>query len=847
MQKTIIFIAILLTAVAVSWGEECPPAVSAFLEQHCFDCHNDVVAKGELDLANLGFHLDDAANRERWILIYDRIAKQEMPPESDELPRAERAELLKTLRRPLADADRAEISALGHAPMRRLTQTEYEDNLRDLLALPNLDVADLLPEDRSVDGFKKVASLLEISRVQLAGYLDASGVALSEAVASGVKPPKTRKWRFTGTDLFSAPTTYGGREAMFFTKNGRWNANPKSQEKAANENDDSPLELALFRSAAWPYYGYPRGFLAALSGEYRVRFSARAVRQLPGFRIVPAHDPLPMSFRARQPSGPDVSGDVSETGGWIDLMPKAKVFETTIQLNTGETFEYSLLGLPVPFIRTDGGFYYDFPPMPPEGHRGAAIQWLEVEGPLTPESWPPESHRVLFGDLPIAPATEQNGIPVRVVSRQPKQDAERLLRRFVERAARRPLPEDSLDVYLKLIRDDLNTGTPFAEAMLKGYQALLCSGHFLFLREPTKGDTLALASRLSHLLWNSRPDEALYQTAQDGLLAKTSVLKAETDRLIADRRFDRFVENFTDQWLSLSDLRRDIPDRRLYYLVDSMERETRAFLRAMIRDNLPASVLVDADFAFLNDRLAAHYGLPREAGSAMRRVKLPDWSPYGGLLTQASIMKLTSNGTTTSPVLRGVWVMKKLMGDPPPAPPKSVPAIQPDIRGATTIRETLAKHTESESCAACHARFDPVGFALENFDVMGAWRDRYRGLERGEKITGIDPGGHPFTYFIGPQVDSAGTLRSGEMFSDVIELKRILKADPRPLARNLLHQFVFYATGSHVRFSERSDIESILDDCEANGYRVGDLLRATISSDLFAGIQRPSLVEKKSK
>jgi hypothetical protein len=219
----------------------------------------------------------------------------------------------------------------------------------------------------------------------------------------------------------------------------------------------------------------------------------------------------------------------------------------------------------------------------------------------------------------------------------------------------------------------------------------------------------------------------------------------------------------------------------------------------------------------------------------MRRVSLPAWSPYGGLLTQASILKLTANGTSTSPVLRGVWAMEKLMGDPPPPPPKSVPAIEPDIRGATTIKTLLAKHTESKSCAACHARFDPVGFALENFDIMGAWRDRYRGMEKGQKITGIDRAGHPYTYYVGAPVESAGKLLNGSKFENVHELKKLLAAEPRQLARNLLNQLTLYATGTPVRFSDRREIEVILDRSKANGYRVRDLLHGLIQSRIFLG------------
>jgi Protein of unknown function (DUF1588)/Protein of unknown function (DUF1585) len=222
-------------------------------------------------------------------------------------------------------------------------------------------------------------------------------------------------------------------------------------------------------------------------------------------------------------------------------------------------------------------------------------------------------------------------------------------------------------------------------------------------------------------------------------------------------------------------------------------------------------------------------------GSALRKVALPAKSPYGGLLTQAAILKVSANGTSTSPVLRGVWVMDRLIGQPPPPPPPGVPAVEPDIRGAKTMRELIAQHTKAKSCAACHAKFDSVGLALENFDVMGAWRTRYRGLETGERITGIDQTGHDFSYTLANAVDASGKLADGRGFQNIHGLKEILAANQRQLARNLLHQFTIYATGVPVRFGDRAEIETMLDACAKDGYRVRDLLLALIQSQIFLG------------
>jgi hypothetical protein len=807
--------------------------VESILENRCIECHDSDEAKGGLNLVTLPRDLQDPALRERWIRIHDRVRAGEMPPKNEDLPDAERARMIATLATTITAVDRADVMQYGRGPMRRLTRVEFENNLRTLLKLPNLDIRDKLPEDRDSHGFTKVSALLDMSHVQLDAYLDATETALRTALA-GPKPPAAAvTQQFTGVNLFPSVSTFGGREAMFFARDGRMVPITDAELKAMSpeQREDSALELALFRSATWPYFGYPRGFISKEGGAYRVRFKGRAVRQVRDFRLVPAHEPVTMSFRARKPSGPDVSGDVRETGGWMDLEPEAREFETTIHLKAGETFEYSPLGLPVPFIRTDGGFFYDYPPPPPEGHRGVAIQWLEVTGPIAATDWPPQSHRVLFDNVPPGGGDAA--------------DAERLLRRFASLAALRPMSDEAHQPFLKVIRAKLASGAAFPDALLAGYQALLCSSHCLYLTEPLRVDPaahFAIANRLSHFLWNARLDEELAGLARDGRLLDRTVLRAQVERMIEDSRFEQFVRTFADEWLDLRKLRRDIPDERLYpeyrkddYLVDSMERETQAFLRAMVRENLPASTVVASEFTFVNDRLAMHYDLPRVKGSAMQRMALPKGSPFGGLITQAGLMKHTANGTTTSPVLRGVWIMEKLLGQPVPPPPKNVPAIEPDIRGATTIRALLAKHTASKTCASCHAKFDPVGFAMESFDVMGAWRDRYRGMERGDKITGIDPAGHPYAYFVGQAVDASGKLSTGESFTDIHELKTHLVANPRQLAKSLLSHLVLHATGTPVRFADRVELEAMLDSCAARGYQVRELIHALVSSEIFLG------------
>ena len=287
-----------------------------------------------------------------------------------------------------------------------------------------------------------------------------------------------------------------------------------------------------------------------------------------------------------------------------------------------------------------------------------------------------------------------------VVSKDPRSGCERLLRNFVQRAYRRPVAEAEEQRFLPVIEQVRKTGGSFADAMIAGYTAVLCSPEFVCLEEkPGPLDDYALASRLAFFLWNSAPDDELRAVAASGSLREPAVLRAQTERLLDDPKSRRFVDAFLDYWLDLRKMVATAPDAALYpdyylddLLTESALEETQRFFAELLRRDLPARNVVASDFAMLNERLAAHYGLPPVEGVALRPVALPADSLRGGLMTQASVLKVTANGTTTSPVLRGAWIMERILGLPPPPPPASVPAVEPDTRGATTIREQLDKH-----------------------------------------------------------------------------------------------------------------------------------------------------------
>ena len=824
----------------------------------CGTCHAGPDPAGGLAIEGLFHSADSAASadaadravRELLVRMHDRVAAGEMPPEPESLADDARRELVAALGSVIDAADRADIRAAGRVGLRRLNRHELEQSLRTVLELPDLDVADLLPEDSLRDGFPKSAEGLELSRLQITGTLDAVDAALAAAIAPGVAPPDSSTFTAISKSLFGG-TAYGEPEAMYFAKD--------SLPVAAPAPDDAAVECAIFRSAYWPYHGYPAGFVAERPGRYRVRFRARAVLQQPDRSLLPATAPVPMTFRARAPSGPDVSGDVKAVGGLFDVAPEVADYETMVLLRAGQTIEWSPLGLAVPLARNvDGGPpTYRFPPPPPGGHRGVAIRSLEIVGPLPPDdgAWPPASHRILFGDLPIR-ACSSGALPVEVVPRDTVADARRLLRQFTGRVFGREVEDDDVSAAEGVVLAALDAGREFTAAMLAGYRVILAAPEFLLVADPRGGggaeggsDARALACRLSLFLWNDRPNAALLAAANEGRLADPAGLVAEADRLVDDPRFARFVAMFTDHWLDLRHLRRDEPDARFFpeyrfdeYLAESLGRETRASVERLIRENLPIAKLIDDVVLLVNDRLAVPYELPPVSGSAVRPVPRPAGSPRGGLLTQGAILKVTANGTSTSPVKRGAWVMTRLLGERPPPPPEKVPAVEPDIRGATSIRDLLARHTADATCAACHRRFDPVGFALEAFDVCGGERSRVRGLapvgspaDTPDLITGIDRAGHDFAYRLGAAIDPAGSLADGTPFDDIRGLKAALEKSPRQLARKLLVLWTAYATGAPLRFSDRPKLEAILDAAEPEGFRVRGLLRRFVVCPIFTG------------
>ncbi|HLF93964.1 MAG TPA: DUF1592 domain-containing protein, partial [Planctomycetota bacterium] len=463
---------------------------------------------------------------------------------------------------------------------------------------------------------------------------------------------------------------------------------------------------------------------------------------------------------------------------------------------------------------------------------GLAVQWVEVEGPIH-DAWPPASHRRIFGDLPQAPVA--NG-RFEVVSKDPLADAERILRDFARRAFRRAVTDADVKPLLALVESKLAQKHSFELAVRVGLAAVLVSPDFLFLREkPGTLDEFALAARISYFLWSSMPDEELLSLANQGMLGRPRTLRGQVDRMLADPRAERFIRNFVGQWLGLRDIDFTAPSHILYPEFDdmlkaSMVKETELFFAEVLKEDLAVSNFVASDFTMLNGRLAKHYGIPGVNGWAFRKVALPPESHRGGVMTMASVLKVTANGTSTSPVLRGAWVLDRLLGTPPPRPPAGVPAVEPDIRGATTIRQQLAKHREIAACATCHSRIDPPGFALESFDVIGGWRENYRTSGRGQAIT-VD--GRKMPYLKGPKVDPSDAMSDGERFGDIDEFKKLLLRDKDQIARSLAQKLMTYGTGGASDGVDRAEIEAIVRAAGEKGSGLRTILHEIVQSRLF--------------
>jgi len=793
------------------------PGLRPLIDSHCIECHGADVQKGRL-------RLDGEVDMGTWIKVHDRIAAGEMPPKkAEQPPQALRDESLKSLRESLHAASLEKQRTQGRVPVRRLNGTEYENTVRELVGT-NAKLKELLPEENSAGGFDNVSAVLDLSSTHLLLYQEAAEKAVASAIP--VHPHLPVKDHRTGRQIADSGNNF-----------------KQTLTRSCFLKDDSLIVYSKL-----PRYGLVCTPHVTGTGRYKVRMSASAVGG--------AQVPVPVAYctvdRGREPP---VVKDM------VDFPPgPPRVIETEIHLDAGEAFVLQLqLNWDIRAFKK-----------PIEEHAGPGflIEWLEIEGPV--DEFPSQAFRTMFGNAELMPRSvikakaegrkpqdwsKRTNIyqwlndPLEPVSDTPKEDADKLLRAFIPRAFRRPVYDATQKHFIDKVHAKLDAGESFVNAMTYGYKSVLTSPHFLFFNEaPGELERHALANRLAYFLTSLPPDAELF--AAD--VTKPDELRKQTERLLNSSRARGFTQNFTGQWLELRKIDATIPDPNLYgdfdgTLLWSMPEETRRFFDDVLQNDRSVLEFVDSTWTLVNRRLAEHYHISDAFDSAkpasssglqvspseFRRVSLPAGSHRGGVMTHGSVLKVTADGTTTSPVLRGKWVLERILGKAPPPPPPDIPAIEPDIRGATTIRQQLDKHRSIASCNSCHQHIDPPGFALESFDPIGGYREFYRASTRTPAGIVQLPGYTGRAFYRGPDVEKGGITHDGKTFTTIEDYKRILLENPDQFARNLAEKLLTYATGAEPQFADREVIEQIVVKVRTKNYGLRTLVHEIVQSRPF--------------
>ncbi|MEM9646142.1 MAG: DUF1592 domain-containing protein [Planctomycetota bacterium] len=785
--------AILLTTSCLSWAaaDSFHADVTPLVQSSCIACHDADTDTG-LNFDALGQDLADSKTFRHWERVFDRVAKGEMPPKSEDRPDAEQVErALTSLKRDLRRASQARRSEVGRVPARRLTKLELGYTLRDLLSIQS-DVTSGIPDEVESGSFDTVGASQRISAVHMESYLEAADQALREAIQLGRNPHRFAKTSFAFLD--------------------QWHDKPLNLGGSITRRLQYGDGVVLFRDV---------DYLTAFQFQVTMPGIHRLTARLAAYQT---NEPLTAKFIVKDQTG---GAKIVQS---IDLMPGEP---TTVIVDTflkpGDT----------PYVTFDMGGTEPFQGIQAAGGsrnfkgRGLAILSQTAEGPLL-DDWPPLSTRHLLSsvDLQQMPdgrfEVEPSANVIDQISDSIQSIAPRVFRRAVD--------QEQIERFVDLARPAVDEGRGLVEALQVPLRSMLSSPQFLmFGGDPGVLDDHALASRLSYFLWKSMPDQELFTLAASGELSSPEVLSDQVDRMLVDEKSNRFVRDFLGQWLRLHKVNATTPDDGLYpeydeLLADAILREPELFFTELIKENLSLNQLIDSDFTFVNRRLASHYGIAGVEGQSFRRVSLPDGSPRGGVLTQAAVLKTTANGTTTSPVMRGNFVLTNFLGTPPSPPPPGVGSIEPDTRGKTTIREILDAHRELDTCNQCHQEIDPPGFALESFDPIGGFRTHYRASGGETTFDGFTVKLPPKQ---GPRVDAAGVTSAGDSFQGIEDFKNILMQQNEQVARHFISQLVVYSTGSEIQFADREDIEAILDQTRPDGFLVRDIIHAVVQCQLF--------------
>ena len=794
-----------------------PPSASAtsaeldqMLDQYCVSCHNE-------RLLTAGLALDTAdptrpeTHPELWERVIAKLRAGSMPP--PRRPRPDPATYDAMADHLEAELDRAWLAQPNpgrSSAVHRLNRTEYANAVRDLFAL-EIDVTSLLPGDETADGsFDNFADVLTISRAHLERYVSVARQVTRLAV--GLPPPGA------GFDTFEIPlhVVQDARQSEDLPLGSRGGFAVPYQFPV---DGDYVIKVRLRRQyqAYLMGMGWPQQLDVRLDGRLLERFTVGG--DVPG-------RPVAASYAGA--GEPGFAGDV-EWEAFMQLTGDSGL-EVRVPIEAGpRTIGVSFVrelwepeGLPQPLQRgrvlTNDQIYMGY----------AAVAAVEIGGPYeAPGSIAnTPSRRAIFT---CRPATAPDALEA--LQDDERACASQILSSLARRAYRRPVADDDVSVLLEFFDQGRRTGGSFDHGIQFALERLLIDPEFLLRveRDPVDVashwtvyplDDLEVASRLSFFLWSSIPDDELLSLAEQGRLTDPVVLEQQTRRLLADpRATEALVDDFAAQWLNLRRVGEVVVDPTRYpnydaTLLAAFKQETELFVASTLRADRRVTELLDADYTFVNERLARHYGIPGISGSRLRQVSLPDSQQRGGLLAHGALLATTSYPDRTSPVLRGKWLLDNIFGLPVPPPPPDVDTTLEEEPGleSPSIRERLAQHRRSPTCASCHSVIDPLGFALENFDVIGGWRT-------------IDESGQP--------VDATGTTTSGARVDGLTGLRALLLDEPEKFPRTVTEKLLAYALGRPLQYYDRPTVRQVVRDAEADDYRWSSLIVGIVRSPTF--------------
>jgi cytochrome c553 len=797
-------------------AQSAPAAASAaVLKQYCATCHNERLKSGGLVIDPAGV-ANVTAGADHWEKVVRKLRTQSMPPPGAPRPDAASYDRVATFLE--TELDRAEAARphLGKLPLtHRLSRTEYRNAVRDLLALDSLprevSIDYLLPPDNISSGFDNIADLLFVSPSNMERYLDAARKISRLAVGDPAMPVMVNIHRLDPehpqderVDDLPFGTRGGIAVRSEFPVDGAYIV--KVDVGAANGHE---LEITVDGE---------RVALRSLGAGGR---GAPAVDAPPGQPDPSDPDPTPPSIaRPAVPgrgAGPvDGAGAVDAAGaragraGGRGRGAAAGPLEFPLTLKAGP----KVIG--VAFVqRTEARDEATLRPRMRSRGTQPAINSVTISGPynVTGRGDSPSRRRIFV----CRPSSAAEELPC----------ARRILSTLARRAYRRPVGDTDVRDLLPFYEQGRKEGS-FDLGIQRALERLLVSSQFLFRieREPAnvaagtayRVSDLELASRLSFFIWSSIPDEELLDAAAAGRLKDPKMLEQQVRRMLADPRSESLVTNFAAQWLYLRDIAAKQPDEILFADFDetlrtAMQRETELFIGSVFRENRSVLDLLKADYTFLNERLARHYGVPNIKGSWFRRVTFPEGSVRGGLLGQGSVLTITSYSTRTSPVLRGKWVLENLLSAAPPPPPADVPSLKTETAPGKplTLREAMIQHRAAPACAGCHARMDPIGFAMENFDAVGRWRER--------------DGDQP--------IDATGVFPEGTKFEGIPGLKQELLRQPEQFVGTVAERLLMYAVGRNLQYYDAPTVRAVMRDAEAANQTLASLVLGIAKSRPF--------------